>query len=152
MSSNIYEKMAKMREAIKKEQFSSFPELLKIIDKKAKYYKVLPLYCFYDKLATLSIVDMDEITMVIKFQIPVELVGLQNVKQHLYKMAFDIEGLDECITAKQYVELLDRMKQHKVTEKEILERYRLQSLADMTVAIYQRCMSVLDKMSNRQQT
>lgn len=152
MESNIYAKMAKIREAIKKEQFNSFPELLEVVNKKAKTYKVLPLYCFYDKLATLSIVDMDEITMVIKFQIPIELVGVQNAKQHLYKMAFDIEGLDECITAKQYVELLERMKQHKVTEKEILERYRLQSLADMTPDIYQRCMSVLDKMSNRQQT
>ena len=140
---NIYKKMELMRAAISKEQFSSFSELLAIINKKAKYYKVLPLFCYYDKLATLSIVDMDEISMVLKFQIPVDLISVKSAKEYLYKMAFDIEDAGEVITPKQYVDLIDKMKQKGVSEKEVMERYNITSLAGMTTDIYKRCMTAL---------
>lgn len=146
MNGNIYEKLLKMRESIKKQKFSSFDEFLKVVDKQAKKYRVLPLYCFYDKVATLSIVDLDSITMVLKFQIPVELVGLQNVRAYLYKMAFEINEPDG-ITLEQYLKLQERIKELKVDESEILERYHIESLAAMTTDIYRRCMNVLDKMS-----
>ena len=145
MADNIYKKMEKMREAIRKAEFSSFSELLEVINKKAKTYKVLPLFCYYDKLATLSIVDMDEISMVLKFQIPVDLISVKSAKEHLYKMAFDIEDLGEVITPKQYVDLIDTLTKKNVTEKEILERYNITSLAGMTTDIYRRCMAALAK-------
>ena len=71
MNNSLYVKLQKMREAIKKEEFNSFPEFLEAVNRKAKHYKVLPLYCFYGDMATLSIVDIEDISLVIKFQIPV---------------------------------------------------------------------------------
>lgn len=153
MDNSLYLKMQKMREAISKERFNSFPEFLEVVNRKAKYYKVLPLYCFYDRVATLTIVDMDNINLVLKFQIPVDLVSVKNAKQCLYKMAFDVEDIEEAITPKQYIALLEKMKERNVQENEILQRYKIKSLADITPEIYKRCMSVLDKMgSNPQQS
>lgn len=146
MDNNIYLKLRKIREAVKKEQFNSFSEFVEVVNRKAKYYKVLPLYCFYGDVATLSIVDIENINLVLKFQIPVALVGVQSAKQQLYKMAFDVENIEESITPKQYIALLEKMGKHNVTEKEILERYKIKSMADMTPDIYKRCMSALDKM------
>lgn len=146
MDNSLYLKLQKMREAIKKEQFNSFHEFMEVVNRKAKYYKVLPLYCFYDKMATLSIVDIENINLVIKFQIPVELVSVKDAKQCLYKMAFDVENIEESITPKQFIALMEKMKEVNVTEKEILERYKINSLADITPDIYKRCISVLDKM------
>lgn len=147
-NSNIYKKLELVRTAIKKEEFNNFPELLEVVNKKLKSYKLLPLYCFYNDIATLSIVDMDEITTVLKFQVPVNLVDMKNVKEYLYKMAFDIEGVEN-ITAKQYVTLCGRIKELGVKEKEIIDRYHIKSLADMTPDIYKRCMVALDKTSNK---
>ena len=151
MNNSLYVKLQKMREAIKKEEFNSFPEFLEVVNRKAKHYKVLPLYCFYGDMATLSIVDIEDISLVIKFQIPVELIGLQSAKQYLYKMAFDVENVEESITPKQFIALMEKMKEVNVTEKEIMERYKLKSLADMTPEIYNRCMTALKRLNNRQQ-
>lgn len=149
MADNIYVKLSKIRESVNKEQFNSFGELMTVINKVTKRYKVLPLYCFYENVATLTLVNMDDIMDTMAFKIPVELVNVKNVKQYLYKMAFNVEDFEESITPKQYIALMEKMKEVNVTEKEILERYNLKSLADITLDIYKRCMTVLDKMKNK---
>lgn len=149
MADNIYTKLSKMRTAVNKEQFNSFSELMTVINTVTKRYKVLPLYSFYDNVATLNLVNMDDILDSLKFEIPVELVSIKNVKQYLYKMAFDVEDFEESITPKQYIALIEKMKEVNVTEKEILERYNIKSLADVTPDIYKRCMSALDKTSKK---
>lgn len=152
MTNKLYIKLQKMRDAIKKEKFNSFHEFLEVVNKKAKYYKVLPLYCFYGDMATLSIVDIEDINLVIKFQIPVEMVNVKTAKECLYKMAFDVEDIEESINPKQFIALMEKMKECNVTEKEILERYKIESLADITPEIYKRCMSVMSRLNNRQQS
>lgn len=154
MDGNIFEKLSKMRAAINKEHFSSFDELLNVISSKSKYYRLLPLYCFYENVATLTIVNLDDVKEQIKFQIPVELVGFNNAREYLYHMAFELNEYEltpdqMIITAEQYMTLLERMKEKKVTEEEILERYKIEKLTTMTLSVYLRCMTVLDKMKNK---
>lgn len=149
MADNIYTKLSKVREAVKKEDCSSYGDMLDVVNKKLKTYKLLPLYCFYGDVATLSIVDMDEITMVLKFQIPVGLVDVRNIKEYLYRMAFELDG-NTPITAKQYLELVERMTSLRVKESEITERYKIISLEDMTEDTYKWCMAALDKTKRRQ--
>ena len=146
MKGNIYDKLSRMRESLKKEHYTSFSDFLTAVDKKAKYYKVLPLYCFYDSTATLTIVDMDNIAMCLKFQIPVDIVGFKGVKQYLYSMAFEVEIGKGSITPIQYVELTERMKELNVSEKEVLERYKIKKLVDMDTETFKRCMTALENM------
>lgn len=150
MDNNLYVKLQNIRESIGKKSFNSFSEFKSEVNKQTKKYNVLPLYCIYDNVATLSLVDIDNITLVIKFQIPVG--NVKTAKEQLYKMAFDVDEIEESITPKQYIALMEKMKECGVSEKEILERYKIKSLADVTTDIYKRCMSVLDKMKDRQQS
>lgn len=145
MGNNIYNKLVKMRESVSKESYRNFDELLAVINRKAKYHKVLPLYCFYDKVATLTILDLECTTTCIKFQIPVELVGMENVKQYLYRMAFDINSVENYITYQQISHLHIRMKEVGVKPEKILERYSIKTIMEMTPDVYKRCMEALDK-------
>lgn len=142
---NIYRKLQNMRAALKQMQYSSFSELVDLVSKKAKGYKLLPLYSYIDDMVTLTIVDMDDISSKVKFQIPAELTNVKNAKEHLYNMAFDLEQNGEPITPHQYVALCNAMKEKNVAEKDILERYGIKSLPDMTQEIYKRCMSALSQ-------
>lgn len=142
--SNIYEKLFKMRESIKKTQFTNFSELVDIVDKKAKYYKVLPLYCFYDGLATLTLVNVEEVTDSVKFQLPVSLYT-QGIKEQLYYMAFDINK-PETISAIEYVKLVEKMREKKVSDREIIERYKINSIEEMPEDVLKRCKRALDRM------
>lgn len=146
MASNIYKKLSSLRESIGKEQYSNFPELLAAVNKKAKYYKLLPLYSYLDGMATLTIVDLDDIESTVKFKVPADLVNVKNAKEHLYCMAFDIEVYNGVITPAQYNRLLEKMNELKVTEEDIKERYKVTALPSMTQDIYERCMNVLNKM------
>ena len=137
-----------MRIALQKEQTKDFKELEALITRKAKYYKVIPLYCYMDDKATLRLVDLEDVNSSIKFTAPAE-VGIKSVKQYLYKMAFEVEFEHEYITPRQYLELLERIRTLGVAEKDILERYHVKSLADMTTDIYRRCNSVLDNMTKK---
>lgn len=150
MDNNLYVKLQKIREAISKESFNSFSEFKSVVNRLTKKHNVLPLYCIYDNVATLSLVDIDNITLVIKFHTPAE--NVKTAKEKLYKMAFDVDDIEEAITIKQYIALTEKMKKCGVSEKEILERYKITSSADITTDIYKRCMSVLDKMKDRQQS
>lgn len=153
MESNIYRKLSNLRAALRKEGVTDFPELGEAVSKKAKDYKLIPLYCFYDNMATLTVVDMDEITSKAVFQIPVDLVGVKSAKEYLYRMAFDIEERNtDTIKPNQYLALCERMKELNVDEKHILERYKITSLASMTQDVYKKCMTVFDQMSQRQQS
>lgn len=145
-ASNIYRKLSSLRESIGKEQYSNFPELLAAVNKKAKSQKLLPLYSYLDGMATLTIVDLDDIESTVKFKVPADLVNVKNAKEHLYCMAFDIEGYNGVITPAQYNRLLEKMNELKVTEEEIKERYKVTALPSMTQDIYERCMNVLNKM------
>ena len=145
MASNIYRKLFSLRESIGKEQYSNFPELLAVVNKKAKYQKLLPLYSYLDGMATLTIVDLDEIESTVKFKVPADMVSIKNAKEHLYCMAFDIEGYNGVITPAQYNRLLEKMNELNVTEEQIQERYEVTSLPAMTQDIYERCMSALNK-------
>lgn len=146
---NIYKKLQNMRVALRKLQYSSFSELVDAVSKKAKNYKLLPLYSYLDNMATLTIVDMDDITSKVTFQVPTDLVNVKNAKEHLYNMAFDLDiDSSTLITPQQYINLSHTMTEKNVTEKEILERYKLKSLADMTQDIYKRCMSALNRINN----
>lgn len=151
MDNNLYVKLQNIRESIGKKSFNSFSEFKSEVNKQTKKYNVLPLYCIYDNVATLSLVDIDNISLVIKFQIPAE--NVKTAKEKLYKMAFDVDEIEESITPKQYIALMEKMKECGVSEKEILERYKIKSLADITTDIYKRCMSALDKTKkDRQQS
>lgn len=143
---NIYRKLQNMRAALKQMQYSSFSELVDIVAKKAKDYKLIPLYSYMDDMATLTIVDMDDINSKVVFRIPAESTSIPKAKEHLYSMAFDLEKDGEPITPHQYVELCNAMKEKDVAEKDILERYNIKSLPDMTQDIYKRCMSALNRM------
>ena len=143
--SNIYEKLFKMRESIKKEQFDTFSEFVDIVDKKAKYHKVLILYCFYDEMAVLTLVNVEEVTDTLKFQLPADGTSIQQIKEQLYYMAFDINE-NNTITAVQYVNLMKKIKEKKVNEREIIERYKISSIEEMTEDIYKRCKRALARM------
>lgn len=143
--SNIYEKLFKMRESIKKEQFDTFSEFVDIVDKKAKYHKVLILYCFYDEMAVLTLVNVEEVTDTLKFQLPADETSIQQIKEQLYYMAFDINE-NNTITAAQYVNLMKKIKEKKVNEREIIERYKISSIEEMTEDIYKRCKRALARM------
>ena len=147
VENNIYNKLLNMRIALQKETVKDFDELMALITVKAKYYKVLPLYCLYDNEATLTLVDIEDIQSVIKFTASVDKIGVKLIKQYLYKMAFEVDGAKEYISPKQYIELTERIKQLNISEKEILDRYQLTSLTDMTRDIYKRCTAVFDKMT-----
>lgn len=149
MENNIYNKLSNLRIALQKESVRDFDELMALVTVKCKYYKVLPLYCIYDKEATLTLVDTEDIQSTIKFTASTDKIDVKIIKQYLYKMAFEVDGVKEYITPKQYIELTERMAKLGVTKKEILDRYELTSLTDMTVDVYKRCMTVLDKMSKK---
>ena len=146
MENNIYNKLLNMRIALQKETVKDFDELMALITVKAKYYKVLPLYSLYDTEATLTLVDIEDIQSVIKFTASTDKISVNYIKQYLYKMAFEVDGAKEYISPKQYIELTERIKQLNISEKEILDRYQLISLTDMTTDIYKRCTAVFDKM------
>ena len=149
---NIYKKLQNMRAALRKSQYSSFSELVDVVGKKAKDYKLLPLYSYLDNMATLTIVDMDDITSKVTFQVPTDLVNVKNAKEQLYNMAFDLEiGSSLTLTPQQFVNLTHTMAEKNVSESEILERYKLKSIVDMTQEIYKRCMSALSRVDSKQQ-
>ena len=153
MENSIYMKLQKMRTSIKNSEWGSFPELVELVDKKAKRYKVIVLYCFYDKLATLTLLDMDNITMCVKFQLPAELTNMRQVRQQLYYMALNLTEADTAIitiSARELLDLLERMKKKGVTEAEVCERYHVSSLADLTIGNYNSCLSVLSKMNKQE--
>lgn len=154
MENSIYMKLQKMRTSIKNSEWGSFPELVELVDKVAKRNKVIVLYCFYDKLATLSLIDMDNIAMCVKFQLPAELTNMRQVRQQLYCMALNLTEADtviNTISARELLQLLERMKKKGVTELEVCERYHVPSLADLTVENYTSCLSVLNKMHKSQE-
>ena len=154
MENSIYLKLQKMRTSIKNSEWGSFPELVELVDKVAKRNKVIVLYCFYDKLATLSLLDMDNIAMCVKFQLPAELTNMRQVRQQLYYMALNLTEDDTAISkisAGELLHLLEWMKKKGVTEKEVCERYHVLCLADMTNDNYKSCLTVLNKMSKPQE-
>lgn len=148
MENSIHNKLLKMRLVLQKVEVKDFDGLVALITQKAKIYKVLPLYCFYDNKAVLTLIDLEDVNSQIKITAPAE-ISIKSVKQYLYEMAFEVKCLQEYITAKQYVELLERIKTLGVAEKDILERYQLKNLTDMTTDIYKRCSSVLDQMTKK---
>lgn len=144
---DIYEKLFKIREAIKKERPVGFPELMDAVRRKTKYHRVIPLYTYFDNTPVLELVNMDDIKDTIKFMLPDNHIKGAADKQSLYMMAFDVDSIEEeRISAKQYALLVAKMKEKNVDEKEVLERYKLNNLTEMTEDIYKRCMSVFEKM------
>lgn len=146
---SIYEKLASVRTAVKKENPTSFKKLLEVVDKKTKYYRVLPLYFSYGKTAILRLVNMDNIEECLYFEVKTgsSTLSVRNAKRCLYQMAFDIDNISEGLTLDEYLNLIERMKEKGVKEKDVLERYKIESLPEMTKEIYDKCMTVFDKMS-----
>lgn len=151
MENSIYLKLQKMRTSIKNSEWCSFPEFVELVDKVAKRNKVIILYCFYDKLATLTLLDMDNTTMCIKFQLPAELTDMRQVRQKLYYMAFNLTEDNTMISTRELLHLLEQMKEKGVSEDKIRERYHVPSLADLTAENYTSCLSVLNKMNKPQE-
>lgn len=153
MENSIYLKLQKMRTSIKNSEWRSFPELVELVEKVAKRNKVIVLYCFYDKLATLTLLDMDNIAMCVKFQLPADTVSMRQVRQQLYYMALNMTEADTAITisARELLHLLELMKKKGVKEIEVRERYHVASLADLTIENYNSCLSVLRKMNKPQE-
>ena len=152
MAENIYTKLSKVREAVRAENCSNNEEVMSAIAKKAKAFKVLPLFCYYEGVATLTLVNMEDITDLVKFQIQLDSAfSLSEIKYRLYYVVFDLdEEYVKPMTAKQYIELTERMAKQGVQESEILERYKLNSITDMTVDIFKRCMSAINKTKRQQ--
>ena len=148
VENNIYNKLLNLRIALQKEEFKDFDELMARITIKCKYYKVLPLYCFYDNVATLTLVNIEDASQSIRFNAPAtDAIGFKSVKEYLYKMAFEVDGVKTYISPKQYIEIIERMKALNVKEKSILDRYQITSLTDMTVDIYKNCIKVFEHMT-----
>lgn len=147
MENNIYNKLSNLRIALQKESVKDFDELMNIVTVKCKFYKMLPLYCLYDNEATLTLVNVEDIQDTIKFTASTDKIAVKDIKQYLYKMAFEVDGVKQYISPKQYIELTERIKALGVSEKDILDRYQLTSLTDMTTEIYRRCTTVLDQMT-----
>ena len=118
---NIYEKLQKMRESLKKTNHRSFSEFAAEVDKVAKKNKILPLFCIYNGVATLTLVNVEDVEDKVKFTLPTTGRGNKAVKKELYCMAFDIDDISEMISLKQYIDLVERMKEKGVTEKEVME-------------------------------
>lgn len=146
MENSIYLKLQKMRESIRRSKWSNFNELLAVVERKARYHKVIILYTFFDKVATLTLVDMDNIAMVINFQLPADFTNLKKVRFELYKMAFELEEPTESLTAFDLAFMLEQMKSKGVTTEAFMERYKIKSLTEVNADIYSRCMATLDKM------
>ena len=53
MAENIYTKLSKVREAVRAENCSNSEDVMRAIAKKAKALKVLPLFYYYEGIATL---------------------------------------------------------------------------------------------------
>lgn len=144
---NIYEKLLKVREAIKRAKPTTLKELLEVVDKKTKTYKIIPLYYSYGEAAVLKLVNMDNIEECLSFEVNTNNLSVRNAKRCLYQMAFDIDNINEKLTLDEYLNLIERMKEKGVKEKEVLERYKLENLPEMTKEIYDKCMTVFDKMN-----
>lgn len=146
MENSIYVKLSKMRESIKKSGWNNFNELVKVVDSVAKRQKVILMYCFYDRVATLTLLDMDNIAMAVKFQLPADMTSMRKVRQELYKMAFELDEPTESITAFDFAFMLEQMRSKGVTIEAFLERYKIKSLTEVTPDIYSRCMTALNQM------
>ena len=146
MENSIYSKLQKMRESIRRSKWDNFNELIALVERKAKWHKVIVLYCFYDKVACLTLLDMDNIAMCIKFQLPADFTNMKNVRYELYKMAFELEEPTDSLTAFDLAFMLERMKEKGVTVEAFLERYKIKSLTEVNADIYSRCMKVLEKL------
>lgn len=151
MENSIYIKLQKIRTSIKNSEWGGFPELVELVDKVAKRNKVIVLYCFYDKLATLTLLDMDNIAMCVKFQLPADTVSMRQVRKQLYYMALNLTETNTMISTRELLNLLEQMKEKGVTEDKIRERYHVSSLADLTTENYNSCLAVLNKMNKPQE-
>lgn len=146
MENSIYSKLQKMRESIRRSKWNNFNELIALVERKAKWHKVIVLYCFYDKIATLTLLDMDNIAMCIKFQLPADFTNMKNVRYELYKMAFELEETTDNLTAFDLAFMLEQMRGKGVTVEAFLERYKIKSLTEVNADIYSRCMATLNQM------
>ena len=146
MENSIYLKLQKMRESIRKSKWSNFSELIALVEKRAKSNQVMVIYCFFDKVATLTLLDMDNIAMCIKFQLPADLTNMRNVRYELYKMAFELGEPTDTLTAFDLAFMLERMREKGVTVEAFLERYKIKSLTEVNADIYSRCMATLNKL------
>lgn len=146
-ATSIYEKLSKVREGVKKEKCETFKELLEVVNRKTKTYKILPLYYSYGETAVLRLVNMDDIEDSLSFEVGTGGMSVRNAKRCLYQMAFDVDSIGKPLTLDEYAKLFERMKAKGVTEKEILERYKVESAAELTKDIYDRCMTAFDNMT-----
>lgn len=146
MENSIYSKLQKMRESLRRSKWSNFNELIALVEKRARTNDVIILYCFYDKVATLTLLDMDNIAMCIKFQLPADFTNMKNVRYELYKMAFELEEPTDNLTAFDLAFMLERMREKGVTVEAFLERYKIKSLTEVNADIYSRCMATLNQL------
>lgn len=146
-STNIYEKLLKVREAVKRAKPKTLKELLEAAAKATKRYRIIHLYHSYGYTAILKLVNMDNITESVEFEVNTDDLSVRNAKRCLYQMAFDIDNINEKLTLDEYLNLIERMKEKGVKESSILERYKLESLPEMTREIYDRCMTAFDNMN-----
>lgn len=146
MENSIYLKLQKMRESLRRSNWNNFNELIALVEKTAKRHKVIVLYCFYEKVACLTLLDMDNIAMCLKFQLPADFTNMKNVRYELYKMAFELEEPTESLTAFDLAFMLERMKEKGVTVEAFLERYKIKSLTEVNADIYSRCMATLNQL------
>lgn len=146
MENSIYLKLQKIREGLRRSNWSNFSELITLVERKAKYHKAMVIYTFFDKVATLTILDMDNIAMCINFQLPADLTNMKNVRYELYKMAFGLGEPTDSLTAFDLAFMLERMREKGVTVEAFLERYKIKSLTEVNADIYSRCMATLNQL------
>lgn len=140
---NIYEKLAKLRESVKKEMAENIG-MYEAADKKAKSLKMLMLYSYLENVATLKVVNLENIDDMVVFQLPV-MHNQAIAKETLYSMALDIDVKQE-ITVSQYLALIDKMKEKKVNMEDVLKRYCISDITEMTSDVFERCMRVISRM------
>lgn len=137
------------------------------------------LFEINSECATLNIVDCDDVEQKIKFSIPIAELALkganaiQNVgglttycRRYLYMIAFEIAENEEFDANKTnepqqqeivYVDevkikvLKGRMAKKGVSEQQIFDRYKVNSLEELTVVDFMKACNGLDKMPDNEE-
>ena len=182
---NIFQKLQKMRVALqkkgleksgyndhKKYKYFELSDFLPEINEIQEEYNTLTLFSVDKEKATLRVVDCDDITQELTFDIPIAELTIQGAntiqnigglttycRRYLYMIAFEIAENDEFDPAQQqpeppvlYVDdvkikvLKQKMEKKGVSDNQILERYHVSCFEELTVVDFMKACSGLEKM------
>lgn len=156
----------------KKYKYFELSDFLPEINEIQEEYNTLTLFSVDKEKATLRVVDCDDITQELTFDIPIAELTIQGAntiqnigglttycRRYLYMIAFEIAENDEFDPAQQqpeppvlYVDdvkikvLKQKMEKKGVSDNQILERYHVSCFEELTVVDFMKACSGLEKM------